>query len=532
MSISIPRFLQYESVNRVWGFLSQSVNQVWWFLAQSVNRVWSVRAQAFDTDEIEAFLQDWDIQAKAVFQDWDVEDKALSETWDTQFNALLEQRDAVVAQDLSFEAVNPASQEWYALAEPFILVKNARIQSAAQARDARVASVTEAYDSQLDFLVQSRDAEVRSVVQAFDPRIQPIVQACDARVRSVIQTCDVRVKSVTQLWDARIKTITQLWDDLAQSAARFWDLLADAAAARGGVNAVLQEWNARGAGPVTRICKAQSNSIIQSWATRGQFVTQVWADRAQAVTKARDTRTQAINKVLNGREAQAVIQALGIRDEVIAEAWLRRDQTVKRVFNAQNEDFYEELDNCQAVIQYWYTKGQFVERRLYHQRRATLADKQGAYRKMIMSHADLPPDPTFAQLQGIAFIKTYLLNKVDVNTRNAILAVDKKCLHFVLFLTLYSYTIGPLRKEPLPYFFTEETQQQIKWLQKQHSSADVSIFQPFLTNFNAFNTMEDSMRGNDAFEELKRCSSEMMEGAQGECFMDCWQKATLPFFSA
>ncbi len=156
--------------------------------------------------------------------------------------------------------------------------------------------------------------------------------------------------------------------------------------------------------------------------------------------------------------------------------------------------------------------------------------------------------------EGVDFIKNHLLKRVNSETKEAFIDMQAEAIPFFMFLALYSFTVEPLRTKPLPSFLTRKTQKKINELRKQppltdllanlsgdllaeisadlpadvlaEISADLSaapllIFQPILTDFNAFNNVSDTLNRIPVFKELREYTNGIIQGDDINFFMKC-----------
>ncbi len=160
------------------------------------------------------------------------------------------------------------------------------------------------------------------------------------------------------------------------------------------------------------------------------------------------------------------------------------------------------------------------------QRDAVIEGTMAAFHLLVQKIAGYQAhELTLIQNQGTHFIKTYLLKDISKGTKKAFVTLDPDSIHFFMFLTLFFYTVGPLKTEPPPCFFTQKTKEKIEQLRKELSPTDPSIPQTILTDFKAFNRVGASKNRNTTFKELRKCSFEMMLGEQVDLFMKCWKSA-------
>ncbi len=326
-----------------------------------------------------------------------------------------------------------------------------------------------------------QEAAISTIIQGW--KLKAIAEPWEAKIKAVIQdpgqladvekTLNGRAEAITKACDDQVKTATLA---LARRVEAFVQTF---------MNAIL-------------ILESGCSKVGES----GHLIS--------LILQRLDSQFEAF---LEGNETAS--QALDARLRAVTEEWRTRPEPIgSEPFKAKvRDDRYKAVH--QARESYDEAIGQVQEAQ---------SQVGGQYVDALILSDRIADKGTLAQIHGIYFIKTHLLPTLSEDTKMAFFEKNEEMTHFFVLLTSYWHAVGPFKQVVPPLFFVYQFRKKLQLLREEYSSADLTMFQPFLTDCKIFNDVKGSLKDNPLFEKLRELSLQMLENEEfSTTFMKCWR---------
>ena len=288
---------------------------------------------------------------------------------------------------------------------------------------------------------------------------------------------------------------------------------------------------------VTDVCRVQVKAINKFCVDRIRDLNKDFADRVDSISKRFNLIAAHFEKNGNVRDikdecatlkhrifthelnSDAIVLISEARLKAIQDVWVvQMERLEQNPFKAEAQHSKDEVMNLTRSIHREVTR-QAEEVQL--RSRNVLADL-----RVMQTENTCCKDPQ-ARIEEIKFIDAYILATANEDTQRAFQNKNEEATPFFIFLMVYWFAFGNLRKKVLPWFLPHRLRQEIQHLRNEAPSEDRSIQQlrqeKFFCDYKEFPSWKYALKDNPTLEKLVKVSEKMLEDKEfTSTFVDCW----------